>query len=249
MIRARQYSLSELLVRGILIMWIIWDVIAVAIILIFVHSGTKKGFIRSLIAVLCYFVAMYAARYAAPKAGISLYDNVIAKEITRIVSENVEAAISQGTVSLDNIINQLPAWVAAALSLEYGANGIDISLDNSTGALSESITTKIVNSVSGIIIEFMTLALFLIFFSVFAIILKQAVKLFSGINRIPVVGTVNMFFGGFFGAIELVIVLILICIVVNMISDITFNTYPFISKDILNQSFIMGKICKYILKI
>ena len=191
-------------------MFNVMDVIVMAIILISVFFGYKKGFVKSAISLLSFFVAIgLAVTFYKPLAiiltenttiddwiieGIISSNNMINSEenleavynsgdITQDVSTNAENEIGENSTIISNVFSELPAVITQNFNIEEIKNNAKEEIAYQTSEL-------IMNLLSLIII-----------YVIVKTTLFVAMIVLNGIMQIPVLKQLNEILGMAFGAV------------------------------------------------
>ena len=152
-------------------MFNVMDVIVMAIILISVFFGYKKGFVKSAISLLSFFVAIgLAVTFYKPLAiiltenttiddwiieGIISSNNMINSEenlddvynsgdITQDVSQNAENEIDEETTMVSNVFSELPAVITQNFNIEEIKNNAKEEIAYQTSELIMNLLSLII---------------------------------------------------------------------------------------------------------
>ena len=191
-------------------MFNVMDIIVIAIILISVYFGYKKGFVKSAISLLSFFVAIgLAVTFYKPLAVIltenttiddwivesivssnneinseEKLDNMyISGDVMQETSQNCENKIDENSAAITNIFSELPAVITQNFNIEEIKNNAKEEIAHQTSEL-------IMNLLSLIII-----------YVIVKITLLVAMIVLNGIMQIPVLKQLNEILGMAFGAV------------------------------------------------
>lgn len=67
-----------------------FDVIMIGILLVCMYTGSKKGFIKSVLIVIAYFIAFLAAFFASKAVTPTIYDKVVKTRAEKVIEENMD---------------------------------------------------------------------------------------------------------------------------------------------------------------
>lgn len=202
------------------------DIILVAIFAIVIIISAHKGFFKSLIDLAGSLIAVFVARVLSQSMAQSVYESVVAGSVEKsLINTLGEGASVDYAEQLEGVLSSIPEGVNGVLQLM----GIDkqvlldkISQANLNGDnLIESLMNGVISPLVTAVVQF-------VLFAVLAIALILAVKFFAGlfnkiIKKLPVIKGFNKTLGAVFGilkgAIDVVIVSILVSVVVGFTSN------------------------------
>ena len=119
-------------------MWIILDLIIVAIVLLFVFISAKRGFARTVVEFVGYILAVYLAFTVGGIISTAVYDGVIEPAI---VSSTTEKIVDTAGESVDSTVNNV--WDSLPDLVTKGAESFGITSDYLKNSLTEnSINTE-----------------------------------------------------------------------------------------------------------
>jgi hypothetical protein len=108
------------------------------------------------------------------------------------------------------------------------------------------ITTALVdNLIAPVIIIPLRTLIFFILFAIICLVASYFVRKLAIINRIPLVGGINSFFGGVAGLFKSAVIILLVCISLNILITITGNNIIFINTMTIEESFIFKYIYNF----
>lgn len=197
--------------------WVL-DGIAVAIIVLMLVLGARRGFIKTAVRLIGIIVALVAAALISTPAAQGIFDTwlqVPAREA--VASAAAEATVAAATT----VTQQVEAVIAALPPLVQGAIDVTgVSTVGITGApvAAEKLTTLIMDTViEPLCVSLMQAILFLlIFIAVYIVarILAKAVdKVFSAL---PIIRQINALLGGALGVAEGVAFVYLLTLVLRL---------------------------------
>lgn len=213
--------------------WVLWDLLAVLILAVLVNRCAARGFIRTLISFLGYFIAAGAAGMFSPVAARWLYDNIARDLLEMILQSRLDRLLEQGEQFAGSLAELLPAAlrllapVSGAAPQPQGAGGAPLAQELIT-ALLEQPVLSILRAVSFFVI--FALALWLV---------RRIAGLFTGMYRIPVLGTVNTFFGGLVGVLQGILALYLLGIALQLLVTLTGGKLWWLTGPVLDQTYIL----------
>ncbi len=193
------------------------DLVLLAVIVIFIVLGAKKGFIRALLdgfstliaGVLAYLFSETASQYA--------YDAFVRNMVRSSLSNALNSTTNDfGSISekVEILIDKIPES-AINFSAKFGfnvdavADSIIKSTPGDKEVLIDTIMTDIADKIMLPLVETIT---FIVLLVVFVLVLAVIIRLLdSVIKKIPVVKETDKVFGGLLGVLKGVIVVFVVC--------------------------------------
>lgn len=216
------------------------DIIIIAIIVLFVIIGVKRGLAKTILNLAGLVLTAVSAYYISSFLSQLFYDMFI----KQTVITNTQQIIEQNGIdyAVSNCLEAVPQWINGIISFIVGAFGISLNefqnqitvpanISSSASQVIESVLAPVVTSVLSII-------LVIILFIIILIIVKKLVKLVLRIFNIPVIKQINQFLGGIVGLAE---GLLIVFIAVNVISMVAGFSNP----DLLSNGMFNGGIFKF----
>ncbi|MBO5745808.1 MAG: CvpA family protein [Clostridia bacterium] len=202
-------------------MSIILDLVVVAIFIVFICIGIKNGFIKTLVSLLGFVIALVLALIIANKGAFAIYDGLIAD----IVKNGVNNALSS-TVGNDveSIVMNIPEFfLDAAKALGYDINEIVMgnlgeTVELTAEAVANVVSRDIARPIIGNIIR---IVLFLISFFVIRLLIGWIGGILNIVEKIPVLRNFNKLLGGVLGAIKGLLVVYFICYLVVLLAGMS----------------------------
>ncbi len=198
----------------------VFDIILVAIILLCVFIGMKKGAMKVILSLVAFVVAAYLA-YALSSPFAAFVNN---KFVEPAVIRSVDSAISRTSESIEDA---LPDFIADNAET-FGINLDSGSIVNATDFVQKSVSPAVVKVVSSI-------SMFIIFI-VLAIALNFVASLLNKIIKVSFLGGLNKLLGGIFGALTGCIILIVVCFVLKYAVYLSGDEAKLITKAVLDNS-------------
>lgn len=211
--------------------WVLWDIAAVLVFLLFVHAGASRGLIRTAISFAGYALAVAAANLLSPILAWGLYDKVVKDAIRLVILNRLGEYTGSGA---DEIASAIPdsltrimdgdilETVGGALGMEAG-HLVDQLID---AALREPVLS-ILNSI-----------LFLLLFTIVLLVVRNLSRLFRGVYKIPVIGTLNTVLGGILGVLEAAAVLLVAALAMKLLIDFSGGGWFWLDTGIMDDTYI-----------
>ena len=199
-------------------LFIIFDVVIVAVILLFALIGLRRGFIKSLAGLIGAVIAMALALTIAHFAADWIYDALIAKPVENAVNE----ALSAGGASAAGVISALPAGLSGIVKSFGGEAAVEQAVSQSSSAAS----SMILGILRPALVNLTMILLALLLFIPMMILVRLLLRLLNGVvNNTPVVKHVNRILGILFGFCKGIIVVWLLCLLADYALPLTGNVW------------------------
>ncbi len=218
-------------------MGIVFDLIFVAIIIVAALVSAKHGFIRTLLELVGFVLAVVIAFSISTPIAEYTYDTFVGPGIVKSVDGFVEESTTQLS---ENVLNEIPADTKNIIEF-FGITEEKVSsvvlpeIDKGTANISEVISTKILKpAITNVISTILKLILILILIPLFKLVAKLINKLFT----FSFVGTLNKTLGGVLGVLKGVMFCVIICVVINFVLNIVQNGFWVITPENLEKSMV-----------
>lgn len=199
-------------------MSLVLDIILIAILVAFIASAVKKGFMLSLLELVAVVAALALAFSFSPVVAQGVYDGVVENAMIEALEEQIDQNVNANDIAenAELTLSVLPEFV---VSLAENA-GVDVAKIKETIATadlsSENLATELVTKVAEpIVVGVLTAVFFIILAILLVFVLKIVGKLLSKVFDLPLVGKVNKTLGGILGAIKGIVVLVFVCTILN----------------------------------
>ena len=191
-------------------MGIILDLIIIAIILVTAIISAKQGFVKTVIEVVGFLLAVYVSfAFSAPVADFA-YDKLVEPTVITAIEQGIENASSDATQS---VYEKLPNFIKNNLEM-FGATEeelssyVNSSLVGGAAAVAETVNQKVV---APIVISIVKTLVSVIMFVVLLFVVRILAKLINKLFSFSLVGTLNKVLGGVLGAVKGIIFAAVFC--------------------------------------
>ena len=209
-------------------MGIVIDLIIVAIILIVALISAKQGFVRVLIEVVGFVLALLLAFSISVPLADTTYQQ---PKIVESGSESVNQSTNQ---TVDKMWENLPDFVTdnadtLGISKKALAQSLNESSGDGTAAVLKDVSQRVVKPIATNVIEMIfSIILIIIFMFIVKILAKLINKMFS----FSVIGKLNHFLGGIIGIAKGGIFAILVCEILLLVISFTGGVWIFNNQNI-----------------
>lgn len=191
-------------------MGIILDLIIVAIIAVTVIISAKQGFVKTVIEVVGFVLAIYLSfTFSTPVANF-VYDKAVGPTVMAAIEQGVEDTTADATKS---VYEKLPKFIKNNLEFfgvsdEELTSHVNSSLGGGAASVAETVSEKVVEPiVVSVVKTLVSVLIFVVLLFVVRILAKMLNKLFS----FSLVGTLNRVLGGVLGVVKGVIFAAVFC--------------------------------------
>ncbi len=215
------------------------DLILIVIVAVCAIVAAKKGFLSVIIGFCSLLLSAVIAFSVSTVAADFVFDNFVGEYVSTKIVEEVK---DSGASNAQDVV--LPRYVDRYLgdSAHSVKSNILSSVNTNAEEISEGITE---NAVKPAVLPLITLILFFIVFIALQFLFKFFKKLSKFVNKIPLVGSLNSFFGGIAGILEGVILIIIICTIISVIVKYTENGFLIFKPEVLNNTYIYKSIISH----
>lgn len=215
-------------------MWVLWDLLAVGILFYFVGNAAAKGMVRTLISFLGYVVAAAVAKLATPVLAEKLYELVVRDALRLVVMNRLEGIATQGGELASGLLDAIPQGLRRLIPVD----ALD-TVEKAAGSDAGQLVGEIIDAaLRDPVISILGGLLFLLVFTLVLLVVRQVSRLFTGMYRIPLIGTVNTLLGGLVGVVEAALVLFLSALVLHLLITFTGGGYFWLNEKIMDDSYI-----------
>lgn len=175
--------------------WIVWDFIAVLIFFLLISSCARRGFVSSLMNFAGYFVASAVAAIGNSTLARFLYDRIVRDALLHMLTRRLNQAFSGSGASNAGILDAIPGILQRIM----GSSSAQVAA-LSPGDAAENIAGTIIDiALHDPVMTILKTVSFLLLFTLAAFFVRFLARLFTGIQRIPLIGTLNTVLGGILG--------------------------------------------------
>ncbi len=200
----------------------ILDGLILLLALIIVICSAKKGFVSTVLGTASVVGATVFSRNLSIIASEFIYSSFLRVKITERISDAVNGLSDSITLSekVDAMLSSFPGWMLRISE----ASGIDLKTlsdellktDSSGEMFIENFTDSVVYPV---VTEVLNILFFVIFFVLLIVLFFNISKLLSKIiEKLPVIGKANTFFGFVLGVLKSFAIVFILCAVLNVVA-------------------------------
>lgn len=212
--------------------WVLWDLLAIGIIYHRVRKCAHMGFVSTIIRLLVYIVAVVVAQMTYLKLADFLYDNVIREAIQSTLVRNFNNMLN-GIGESQDILHSIPF----GLRMLLGFNKPEVAtlpVTDASGMAGQVIEMALKQPVMSILHG----VGFLLIFVLTAYLMRFVARLFTGINHVPLIGTLNAALGGVAGVVEGLIMLFVGGFIMRIIIALSGEAWWWLSTSVIGSTYI-----------
>ena len=227
-------------------MSLIIDLVVVGLIALFVFIGIKRGFVKEIVSLVGFIVALVLA-FSLSNVGAELaYDNFIDASVQDSVKQSITDSVKNDA---DGILNSVPEeFISAAKTI-----GIDIeaAVNDSIGVnisdTAQNVALKISHDIARpVVTTLIRVILFLVLFIIIRILIGWLGKVLNIFARLPVLHSANKLLGGIVGFLRGTVIALVLCYVVILIVNVRENGLIGITKETIEASNIVNFVAEMI---
>lgn len=200
--------------------FIILDLIVVGIIVLMVILSAKRGFVRTVVEVVGFVLAIMVAISLGSGVAGMIYDNTVGPNIVSVADNTIDNTAQE---IIDDAWDALPDFVvknaeAFGISKEKINESLaDIGGENKQDAVEQAIN----NSIRPIFVRIVGMLCSFILFIILSFVVKLLAKLLNGIFSFSIAGDINRTLGGIAGLFKGVVFAVIFCVVIGMLVSFT----------------------------
>ena len=219
---------------------IIYDILAIFIVINCIKRGAKNGFAKTAVQTIGYICSIIAALVISRICASIIYTTAVQPAVIT----NMESSIANA-VDTESVINGLTEAVESLPAISYflfDFSGAAETLVESVGldyaAIASSVEKTVVRPVVEPILETVIFAVVLILLATVVSFIAKGSKI---VNDVPVIGGINSFFGGVFGIANGILELVISSFILEFI--ISASLFPeYFSEEIISGTYFFRLI-------
>ena len=198
------------------------DILIVAVFVLLILVGFKRGFIRSVAGLAASLLALLLSSYFSAPLAEKAFDSFLQQPIRSALSQQLDVSDPQALeTSLNNTLQSMPQSIANLLRSQFGstqemAQSIYEVLSSGQGNAAERITQQWVRPLA---VSLLQVVILVVMFILLRLILGLVTKALDKVcSNLPIVRRVNTLLGGVVGLIHGVLAILLLSAVLQGIA-------------------------------
>jgi len=214
---------------------LIWDLAAVAIIVICSVSAYQEGFLRSLVHFLGTAVSFAIGwLYSGPIARKS-YELFLRQSVSEAVTDAVRQHGAQSfenvLVRVESFLEGLPSTIGDVVRSQLDADSLELWYQNMVRANSGDVAAALTEGlVEPVVTAASQIHVFCLLFLVCSIIASLAAGLLRGVHKLPIIGGIDSALGGVFGVVRGMLYVFVLAAALWLLIRLTGDRLPFIAQ-------------------
>ena len=224
------------------LMLVLYDAIAVAVLLISVNSCAKVGFAQTVTGIIGRIASFFGALFIGKAGSQLIYKLFLDNKILRFLEETVADSVSADDIleSLSEAADTLPAFMANFYGLT--STELEESIGNS---VLDAVTVLEQQIVEPAVTGFLHIVIFLIAFAVFSFLAKRFSEAVGFVFKLPIIKTADRFAGGLLGVVQGGINLYLIALVLRFVLYFLSDPPALFNESLIMDTLIWSRVYEF----
>lgn len=215
--------------------WLIWDSLTLLMIALLIWDCARKGFLGKIVGFAgAVASALLAAFFSAPLA-VWLYDVLVRDVLRNVLTNRVTAALEEGFTSTGGLLGTLPGWAARLAETQP-----DLPVPQVSDQIIPAVEALIDLALAQSVILILRGLCFFALFTILMLLARRLSHLFEGVNRIPLVGSVNTVLGGVLGIAQAMLILYLLAVAARLLLTYTGGNQTFFNGRALGGGYLFS---------
>ena len=208
---------------------IVFDLVMLALLLVVAFAYARRGFAAGLVQFVGNLASLIGALVLSHQASPLLFEKFFQNGFVTSIQNTLTA---EGTVNIQSTIEKYAGFLPESIkeSLTASASGL---LDSGAPDLAAKLVDEVI---APLLTPIIAIVLFFVAFALCRLLVGLLVAVLTNVNRIPVMGSVNRFFGFLMGLLAGVVDLYLVLCAVWAVIVITGGSIGFLNDQALAGS-------------
>ena len=207
----------------------IFDILLLVLLAVVTLRYMQKGFLAGLIQFLGNLLGLVGAALLSPRVA----DWIFATFFKGGLTTQIQTTISQqGTVDLAALVDKYAGFLPDAMEQSLVQSATDL-MNSGAPDLAHSLVTELIQP---LVTPLITVVVFFVCFAVCQMLVSFLAAVLTNLNRVPLVGGVNQFFGFFMGLLAGAMDVFLVVCGVWAVVVITGNNLSWLNQTVLQDS-------------
>ncbi len=214
--------------------WVVLDLFAVLVLLLTVQRCASRGFLRTILGFFGYVAAAFLGKTFSGKLAEFLYQFFVRDILRVFFTRQLESILQKGTGNVVSVLEVVPGILQRVMQ-QTGKELLSVAFD---GDITSMVQVIVDTALQEPVMTLLSGVSFFLIFSVSMFVVRRVGYLFSGVHRIPLIGTANTVLGGIVGVVEAVVLLYVIGIGLQLVIYATGGELPFLNRSVLDDTYI-----------
>ena len=220
-------------------MWILLDLIVIAIVAIFALISAKKGFVRTLVEVVGFIAVILLANNVSPVLSETTYNKFIEPAVVEKVTESLGEldVLEMSEVQIKQ--ESLPTFVYKILGEDFSLENFQNTINEKLGEGLETAMTEASQTViKPVITEILKVIYMVLIVVVLSVVVKFLAKLLNKLFSFSFVGKANKTLGAVLGTIKGIAIAVIFCSIIGLIVPLTENGFLIFTSSAIESTVI-----------
>lgn len=218
---------------------LILDGILILVVIAFVWSSARRGFVRTAIELAGWLLILYIAIVFSQPIADGVYDRFLNDAVVEKTSEVVGDSLSSSADSVEEVWDQLPTFLTAGAELmgvsrDQVVSSIASGVEQGTAAVSDQLVRSVVAPLCRGILRWIIVA---VVFTVGMILVRFVALWLNRMLSFHLLGTLNRALGGLLGLGKGLLAAFLICLIVSLVFCVNPDGIGFVNEEMLHTSY------------
>ena len=227
-------------------MGIILDVILVAVIAIFVLIGAKRGFAKTAVETVGFFLSVYLAFTLCTPISISISDSAIKPAVVSNITEAISNTTqSVGEDATNKVWDALPDYVQSlAQKADITPDSLTKYIGDTSSESNEEIAAAVTdNVVMPLVYNLVKIICAVVLFIALLIVTKILAVLIGKVFKLPLLNSLNSSVGAVFGGIQGILFSVVFCIIVSAVIIVNAQGFLIFTTENIEASTLFKWLC------
>ena len=220
--------------------------VIIVIIALFAIIGLRRGFVREIVSLFSFVIALIVAFSLSGISSTFLYDNFvhgmvhdsISTSITKNVSNEAEAIIMEIPEEFVDAGKSIGVDIESIVRTNMGET-VEETADNVANTVSRDVARPVVSS-------FIRVALFILIFILTKLLIDWIGRLLNIVSILPVVHGANKILGGVVGFLRGLVLAVVLCYAIILVVDVRDDGILGITKETVENSYLFNLIANIV---
>ncbi|MFA9380604.1 MAG: CvpA family protein [Acetanaerobacterium sp.] len=225
---------------------LIIDIVFAGILVICILVAWRKGFVQTILSFFGFIAAALISMYSCAQVSMQVYKNLIEQPLYESIYKKVLTLVPTGEIinNVENIGDVLPGMVKTLFDL--AATQANQRIGETLSGTAEMVSHTVLDSlVAPLVMALLNLVIFFVLFGVLMVIVNILVTVVGKVFELPVLGSINHFFGAVIGVVNGVLVCMVAATLLTLFATVTANASSGVNTTTLEATYIASIFIRY----
>lgn len=196
---------------------LIYDIVTIAMFVYMMSVCARRGFVKTVASFVGYIAALFVAASTAKPLATMFYSAFIRPSMTRSIESKLSGVQAEALPgALYQLVESLPQSLleAAGFNKAALAGSLQGLAENGGQNAAAAIADAVVQP---LVVMLLKMVLFLLIFWVAMFFVRRIVWMVGGVNRLPLIGSVNRLLGGVVGIVQAAVMMYVIAVLLMLL--------------------------------